>query len=311
MTWLTWRLQRSQVLVSVALAGILAAAAAYAWLDTPAFLALAERLSGCKGAVGLCLSGEALVERRYTIYILLMLCLPVLLGALAGAPLFARELEQGTYVFAVTQSAGRTRWWVTKLAIAGLPVILVVGALGIFAAEARMSFGFRSFSLMATPAYETHGPLILGLTTLAFCLSCSIGLLTRNTIATIAITIATYVAIFLLIGGLLRPHLLTPAFASEPVDPSQPVAVDVRPASVPDSAALIQNGFLDAQGNDITDTMLDCPSTAECPKIFARYSRYLPVERFWTLQWMESAIYCGIGLLVLLAGLGMLRRRLG
>jgi hypothetical protein len=40
----------------------------------------------------------------------LMFAVPVLLGAFSGAPLLSRELESGTFRFAWTQGAGRTRW---------------------------------------------------------------------------------------------------------------------------------------------------------------------------------------------------------
>ena len=40
----------------------------------------------------------------------LLFAVPVLLGAFVGAPLLARELETGTFRFAWTQGAGRTRW---------------------------------------------------------------------------------------------------------------------------------------------------------------------------------------------------------
>ncbi len=40
----------------------------------------------------------------------LMFVVPVLLGVFVGAPLISRELDTGTFRFAWTQGAGRTRW---------------------------------------------------------------------------------------------------------------------------------------------------------------------------------------------------------
>ena len=48
--------------------------------------------------------------------------LPLFVGAFVGGPLIARELETGTFRFAWTQSVGRTRWTIAKLAILGLAV---------------------------------------------------------------------------------------------------------------------------------------------------------------------------------------------
>ncbi len=50
----------------------------------------------------------------------LMFAVPVLLGAFAGAPLLSRELDSGTFRFAWTQGAGRTRWAVSTLVVPAL-----------------------------------------------------------------------------------------------------------------------------------------------------------------------------------------------
>src|SRR5262249_28337251 len=47
----------------------------------------------------------------------LMFGVPVLLGAFTGAPLLSRELESGTFRFAWTQGAGRTRWAASTLLV--------------------------------------------------------------------------------------------------------------------------------------------------------------------------------------------------
>ena len=49
-----------------------------------------------------------------------LMFLPLFIGAFVGGPLVARELETGTFRFAWTQSAGRTRLMIAKLAILGL-----------------------------------------------------------------------------------------------------------------------------------------------------------------------------------------------
>jgi len=50
----------------------------------------------------------------------LVLVTPALIGMFWGAPLVAREFEEGTYRLAWTQSVTRTRWLVVKLAVVGL-----------------------------------------------------------------------------------------------------------------------------------------------------------------------------------------------
>ena len=52
---------------------------------------------------------------------------PFAIGAFLGAPLFARELESGTWQLAWTQAVPRMRWLTVKLvALGGLTVALTV-----------------------------------------------------------------------------------------------------------------------------------------------------------------------------------------
>ena len=59
--------------------------------------------------------------------------LPALIGAFAGAPILAREMETGTFRYAWTQGFGRTRWIIAKLALVGVPLAVIAGAFGILA----------------------------------------------------------------------------------------------------------------------------------------------------------------------------------
>ena len=54
----------------------------------------------------------------------LLQAVPALIGAFAGAPVLARELESGTFRYAWTQGFGRWRWTLAKL----VPLAVVVAA---------------------------------------------------------------------------------------------------------------------------------------------------------------------------------------
>ena len=62
-----------------------------------------------------------------TVLILLNIA-PALIGAFAGAPVLARELETGSYQYAWTQGFGRARWTVAKLVLLAVAVTAVAGA---------------------------------------------------------------------------------------------------------------------------------------------------------------------------------------
>ncbi|MGH8793599.1 MAG: hypothetical protein ACRDXX_13275, partial [Stackebrandtia sp.] len=180
MTWVVWRQQRAQVLVTLAVLAPVVAVAAFALLDTSFTPAV----------------DEASLKNINPWHQLAMFCAPALLGMFAGAPLFAREIERGTHVFAATQSVGRTRWLATKRAMAGVPLLAAMTVVGVLTAATRLELSttdYWSFSLMNTPAYETHGPILMGLTGLAFGVGVAAGLLLRNTVTAMVVTIVVYV----------------------------------------------------------------------------------------------------------------------
>src|SRR5436190_16311663 len=71
----------------------------------------------------------------------LLVWTPALIGAFAGAPLLARELETGTFRFAWTQGVGRWRWTLAKLVLLAVAVAAAAGAF-----SALFSWYLRPFS---------------------------------------------------------------------------------------------------------------------------------------------------------------------
>jgi hypothetical protein len=68
----------------------------------------------------------------YTPLVITLRLFPLVVGAFVGAPLIAREMESGTYRFAWTQGASRTRLLLVTLAMLALivaPVAVVLGLL--------------------------------------------------------------------------------------------------------------------------------------------------------------------------------------
>src|SRR6202043_1200761 len=72
----------------------------------------------------------AYVPTAQTIGVLLM-AVPMLIGAFVGAPVLARELETGTFRYAWTQGFGRRRWTVAKLVLLGAVLAAATGAVGV------------------------------------------------------------------------------------------------------------------------------------------------------------------------------------
>jgi hypothetical protein len=141
----------------------------------------------------------------------LMFVVPVLLGAFVGAPLISRELDTGTFRFAWTQGAGRTRWAISTLV---LPALLLTAVTGAF--TALFWWYFRPF--LADGQVSEFLPLAFGLlgvafaawTLFAYALAAFTGTLLRRTIPAMAVTLIVYIVLAIAAATAIRPHYAAP-----------------------------------------------------------------------------------------------------
>ena len=99
MTWLAWRQFR------------VSGAAVYALLAALAAAFVLVSLPDLTGATLIDTLGQGGSQATvYGVGVLAMLALPAVIGVFWGAPLVARELENGTHRLVWTQSISRTRW---------------------------------------------------------------------------------------------------------------------------------------------------------------------------------------------------------
>ena len=78
----------------------------------------------------------------------------------------------------------------------------------------------------------------------------------------------------------------------------------------------ISQGHLDAQGNKISYEDLQCTehqTPMQCAQANGAQMNYLvyqPADRYWTFQWIETAIYLGFAALALGATVWLVQRRI-
>ena len=141
MIWLTWRQHRKQVMFTGLALAVLAA------LIVPTGLAMRatyddQGLGACswvEPVSSTCNTAMNQFTNKYesfTLIGILFLVLPLLVGLFWGAPLVAREVEQGTHRLVWTQGISRRRWALVKLGL--------VGCLAIFAVQATGYYIFRA-----------------------------------------------------------------------------------------------------------------------------------------------------------------------
>ena len=126
----------------------------------------------------------------------LMFALPVLLGAFAGGPLLSRELDSGTFRFAWTQGAGRTRWALATLLVPATALIAATGAFtALFYWYLRPFLALGQVSEMLPLVFALLGVAFAAWTLLAYAVAAFLGALCRRTVPAMAITLVLYVAL--------------------------------------------------------------------------------------------------------------------
>ena len=238
-----------------------------------------------------------------------LLILPILLGAMVGAPLVARECEQHTNLLVWMQSITRTRWLTVKVALVLGTGLLVGGVLLVL-----LTWWYRPFSQLNGSfnqvAFDFSGPVLIAATVLALALGIFVGTLTRRTVFAIFLTLALILAIRLPVEFGLRPNY-------EPqITVTWPLAQNDRPpVTLGRQDWNLGQGWIDAHGNKTNNVSCNGPQQTPLQCMQAdgyrgNYLSYQPADRFWTFQWIETSIYLAISVLALGATFWLVRRRL-
>jgi hypothetical protein len=327
MIWLTWRQHRMQLLF-----GALALAAITAFM-VPIGLGMwhtfrSTGLAGCLAAPGRDCNelANAFTERysglQFTIP--LFLILPAMLGVFWGAPLVAREVEQGTQRLAWTQSVTRLRWMSTKIVALAAATLVGAAMLSLLlswwsrplvtASDDRMSFGVFDLRGLAPVAYALF----------ALAAGVAAGVLIRRTVAAIGATIGVYTAVRLGVELWARPHYAGAKTISYPFFAAWPRAGLgdwVLSTRIVDRAGhLVGNG----RGLEYNALHARCPGLpapdsgigAEAPfrECIHRLglhvqATYQPGSRYWLFQGIESAIFVALACGLLAFAVWWVRRR--
>jgi hypothetical protein len=321
MIWLTWRQFRVSAL---AVFGVLGAVAAALVSTGPGlYRQYADLLTVC-GARCNPEVFDGLFFAHVPVYIglnLLVIAVPVVVGVFWGAPLTSREFETGTQDLVFQQSVPRHRWLAVKVGFVGLAAIAAAG-LAVVAVSwwARPLDAVSPFGSRLSPGlFDARGYAVLGRAAFACTLGAAAGLLIRRTVPAMAVTLAVFVAVQVVMPTMVRPHFAAPVRleaaitrdTADGIDPSHPrIRVDIRKPG----AWVLTNETVDPAGRTV-DRLPDWVRACAAPddpsgedaqrQCFERLSAagyrqvvtYHPADRFWRFQAYETAIF---GLLSLL-----------
>src|SRR5258708_17669600 len=214
MIWVTWRQHRTE---SFILVGVVGWSSIFLLVNglTMANTFQQSGLSNClannkdtRALLAICGSlGSAFLNQYGPLFpfAAALLILPILLGAMVGAPLVARECEQHTNLLVWMQSITRTRWLTVKVALVLGTGLLVGGVLLVL-----LTWWYRPFSQLNGSfnqlAFDFSGPVLIATTLLSLALCIFVGTLTRRTVFAIFLTLPLLLALRLPVEFGLRPH---------------------------------------------------------------------------------------------------------
>jgi hypothetical protein len=297
-THLIWRLHRNQVAFAAValtvLAVVLLVTGTRMIHDYDVFV------STCSGSLG-CDTGELFRGDGAVMDLVdATLAVPLLFGLFWGAPLFAKEIEDGTHNLVWTQGVSRRRFvmtnigWSLAAAVAwGTAVACLVSW---WRTPENAIFGrFASFDI--------QGIVPIAYSLFAVALGLAVGSLVRRVMPAVAATLGAFAAVRLAVAFFLRPHYMRPITAILALSSSS----DGAPAgSWVLSTGVVAPGGVEYDGGfPISALPAACRSAGKGDVLscamshgFHQVVAYQPASRFWAFQGIEAA-----GFVVLAAAL--------
>jgi len=211
MIWVAWRQHRKQALIEtgiMAVAALLLVISGYQMIHFFKSSGLAQCLSTAGADCGSLRDSFENHYNGYQVLVPLFLIAPVLFGIFFGAPLIAREIENGTHRLAWTQGVTRKRWlstrtlMITGFAIAGSSALTYLVT---WWSRPLVTSGSGRF----TPGiFDLRGIVPVAYTVFAVMLGVAIGAVVKKTLPAIGLTLIGFAAVRVAITLFLRQHYL-------------------------------------------------------------------------------------------------------
>jgi hypothetical protein len=323
--WLTWRQHRTQALATLILIG---AIGVFLLITGPRIASAFRELHACLVVPGqdCSLLHDSFDQRfnRLQFVIPLFMVVPLLMGLFLGAPLIAREVEQGTHRLAWTQSVTRGRWAVVKI---GLVSVFTVAVAGLFAwmvttwSSPLVAAGDGRF---VYGVFDLRGIVPIAYALFALALGTAAGALIRKTLPAMAVTLGGFVAVRIVVELLLRPRYLPAQTISYPFLQESPRAglgdwVMSSRVFDPTGHFVSSNGGISVNPSDLAHA---CPGISgafpgkdEVGSCLSRLGvklvdTYQPGSRYWLFQGIESAVFLLLAAGLVILAMWLIRRRI-
>jgi len=326
MTWFVWRQHRVQYLVGAALLAAFAIMIVVTGTQVSDQFHMAQAACtaghGCRQLGGLFMGSKVV-----GFLVLATLGTPVLVGLFWGAPLVAAEAEAGTTQFAWMQSVTRQRWLAVKIGWMLLAAVIWGGVISALVTWWAGPTNAEQLNQFDPGRFDIMGIVPVGYSLFAVALGITVGALLRRTLPAVAVTLAGFVAVRLVITLWVRSHYLSAVTVTANVlSGYTPQGAYWRLAS----GVIGPNGQRLPQPNDtpyfdgIPQTYLphacsvmNGPNAPDNPPAacvqalshFREYLTYQPGNRFWAFQGIETGIFLVLAAaLIAVTAVTLLRR---
>jgi hypothetical protein len=228
---------------------------------------------------------------------ILMGLAPVLIGAFAGAPLLARELETGTFRFAWTQGVGRERLTIAKLALLGVTLVVLAAAFGeLFSWFFQPFLWTEQMNRLTEGVFDNSGIVFPAFTLVAFAIGAFLGMLFRRVIPALAATLGVFLALRLGAWALRGQYPVT-------VVTSNPDQINAYGTpSLPGFPWVLSTWFTGPGGKPANPSavskLLDQYQNNPHPRAslsktlaehgYVEWNRWIPLSRYWPMQFIEA-----------------------
>ncbi len=312
MAWVTWRQHRAAL---GGVAAFLGAFAVYLWL-TGLQMHHAEA-ANCHPAtsVGCAINFTGKYGETAIIVSIAMQAVPALIGAFAGAPVLARELETGTFRYAWTQGIGRLRWTVGKLVPLAVAVTAVAGAFTVLFAWYNQPWVAAGYvTPFSARVFDLLGVSFAAWALAAFAIGVLAGMLIRRAVPAIAASLAAYAGLAFATALWLREHYITPLVTSSPNPPGSAWAISGWYTKGGTFAFGDHGTGIAATARQLCGGPCTGPGPRSVEQLLAQHGythwiSYQPGSRFWPFQWIEGGWLLALSVLLIAATVWLVRRR--
>ena len=321
LAWVTWRQHRVTL---AGVAGLLGALAVYLLITGLKIHHAYPTVTACHPAGSLaCGLTRNNFNNAYwpgaEVTAALLQAVPALIGAFAGAPVLARELETGTFRFAWTQGFGRARWTAAS-----------------WRCSRSRSPPPPERSASCSPGTTSHSsPRASNPRSPPRCSTCAgsrsppghsppsrsapwPGMLIRRVVPAMAATLAAWAGLALATAVYLRPHYQAPLITSNPNLTGPPEWVISQWYTGPHGNTASQSTISQIlQGYHPAVTQI-APGHSQklvdpvrwlAQHGYTQWTSYQPPGRFWTFQFIEGGWLLALSLLIIAATVWLVRRR--